>query len=202
MQRYRAAELLARKYRGGRGCLYTVIMIGAVWVSMGLCIFSRLFTGNTASGGIFSGMSTGLIIGLAVGIGLIWYLSRGNQAAASAKKTVDEVKTKVDIEEFNALDKEFGGDHQRVVMLQRQAEATVNAFFGYEDTPSAPPALLSVPNVIDAAQSPATPTPPSVVAVPAAQASAARTTIYCTKCGVANAVGSKFCMKCGQTLIT
>jgi hypothetical protein len=201
MQRYRAAVPLARKHHSGRGCLYAAIVIGCAWVGMGLCAFTSLAGRNTSSSGVFSGMGTGLIIGLAVGIGLIWYLSRGAQAAADAKKIVDQVSATVDVEEFDRLDKEFGGDYQRVVMLQQQAQTVVNAFFGREDMPGgAPLARLSAANVTDAEPAQAAATPPTAAA-PAVQSSAARTTVYCHKCGTANTVGNKFCLKCGQPLI-
>jgi hypothetical protein len=202
MQRYRAAEPLARKHHSGRGCLYAAIVIGCAWIGMGLCAFTGLAGGNTSSSGVFSGMGTGLMIGLAVGIGLIWYLSRGAQAAANAKKIVDEVKAKVDVEEFDALDKEFGGDYQRVVALLHQAQTVVHAFFGNDDTPGgAPLAMLSAANVTEARPAQAAATPPPTAAAPAVQSTAVRTTVYCHKCGTPNTVGNKFCLKCGQALI-
>jgi TM2 domain-containing membrane protein YozV len=55
-----------------------------------------------------------------------------------------------------------------------------------------PAASVALPTPTTASQAPIGTAPPT----------AARTTIYCAKCGTANAASGKFCMKCGQALIT
>ncbi len=62
--------------------------------------------------------------------------------------------------------------------------------------PLAPAAISSPPVPASAAVSIQASAPPSV------QTPAQRTAIYCVKCGASNAVGGKFCMKCGAALIT
>jgi TM2 domain-containing membrane protein YozV len=57
---------------------------------------------------------------------------------------------------------------------------------------SGPVASAALPTPVKDAQAPIQTTRPPVP----------RTTVYCAKCGTANAAGGKFCMKCGQALIT
>ena len=56
----------------------------------------------------------------------------------------------------------------------------------------APAASAALPRPAESSQAPAGATP----------STAGRTTIYCAKCGTPNTVGGKFCMKCGQALVT
>lgn len=132
--------------RNGFGLLYYFVGLPA---SIGL--FMALFSGGNWSS------NTGVIPGLVVGIGawlagaIMFTRWLHHKEYKQAKKVVDELKDKIDLPRFIALDNEFGGTTQ-ARQLQAHAQAVVDAFF--ENRPLPPPPALA-PAALPASVTPA-----------------------------------------------
>lgn len=119
------------------------------WLQKSVFALFYYFVGLPASTGLFAALftagnwssNTGIILGFIAGIGawiagLIMYNRwLHHKEYQEAKKVVDELKDKIDLPRFAALDKELRGvTHAR--QLQAEAQGLITSFFG--DTASQP----------------------------------------------------------------
>jgi hypothetical protein len=200
-QTYRASLQVYKQLEPYNGPQQQAIHLTA-WglIGVSLCMVMGSSIAGRSAGSFFSFLGMLMLCG---GIALRFWSDRRRKAGTfnQAKKTVAEIGQEIDIELFDRLDREFGGDYNRALDAQREAQAVVSHFFDENgDFLAVPVAATSAPTANAAMPSqnrvPATSTPS------ASQPTATRTTIYCARCGTANAAGGKFCMKCGQALIT
>lgn len=180
-------------------------------------LFTALFTGGDWSN------NTGGIIGLIVGIGAwvagLVMINRWQNAKVykQAKKVVDELKDKIDLPRFIALDNELGGT-TRARQLQQEAQSFLAAFFGEPtiqaattttvgsrqyDQPAAPvdlPLRTAPPPQPDSTLLKA-PSSASDVASSGAAPDAQRSN-FCSTCGQPLTPGARFCMHCGTKVLS
>lgn len=141
-----ASEIVAR-YAGRNGCLARMALL--TYILFGVPLLGWMFGGIGGSGFSSAGFWFGIILG---GAGLVlWLREMHGWAYSSAKKVVDELGKKIDVDRFKALDQELG-DAERARQLQTHAQAVVNAFF--EDKPLPPPPALA-PAVLPSSAVPA-----------------------------------------------
>lgn len=141
-----ASEIVAR-YAGRNGCLARIALFTYIFV--GLPLLGWTFAGIGGSGFSSVGFWFGIILG---GAGLIlWLRAMHGLEYSSAKKVVDELGKKIDVDRFKALDQELG-DAERARQLQTHAQAVVDAFF--ENKPLPPPPALA-PAALPASVTPA-----------------------------------------------
>lgn len=192
--RYRAALPDAQKYGiAQNGCIAP--LVGYV----GLIVFGAA---GAAVGAALRIADIGLILGLVGWFVFMRTYTSTRKQRAEAKKTVEALQNKIDLERFNAIDAEFNGDRERVANLRQQARTLVEAFFG-SGAPVALP-MAAVSSLAPTSNSTASPSAPAsavqargalIQANPAPPA-----TVNCPACGGQNPPGAKFCMKCGQPL--
>jgi len=198
--------------RNGFGLLYYFVGLPA---SIGL--FVALFSGGNWSS------NTGVIPGLVVGIGawlagaIMFSRWLHHKEYKEAKKVVDELKDKIDLPRFIALDNELGGTTQ-ARQLQQEAQGFLAAFFGepsiraattttvgsrQHDQPAAPvdlPLRTAPPPQLD---STALEAPSSVTSVASLGAAPnAQRSNFCTNCGQPLTPGARFCMHCGTKVLS
>lgn len=141
-----ASEIVAR-YAGRNGCLARMALLTYIFV--GLPLLGWTFAGIGGSGFSSVGFWFGIILG---GAGLIlWLRGMHGLEYSSAKKVVDELGKKIDVDRFRDLDQEFG-DAGHARQLQAHAQALADAFF--ENKPLPPPPVL-VPAVLPGSAVPA-----------------------------------------------
>lgn len=191
----------------GLGLLYYFVGLPA---SIGL--FMALFTGGNWSN------NTGGIVGLIVGIGAwvagLIMINRWQNAKKykRAKKVVDELKDKIDLPRFIALDNELGSTTQ-ARQLQQEAQSFLAAFFGEPsiqaattttvgsrqyDQPAAPvdlPLRTAPPPQLDSTSLEAPSSVTNVASLGAAPN--AQRSNFCINCGQPLTPGARFCMHCG-----
>jgi hypothetical protein len=173
--RYRAALPDAQKYGiAQNGCI--ALLVGYI----GIAVFGAA---GAAVGAVLRMGDIGFILGLVGWFVFMRTYTATRKQRAAAKKTVDALQNKIDLDRFNAIDAEFNGDRERVANVRQQARLLVDVFFG-----NATPAALPLA---------ATPDTSSVAVQPQ---SAAISTATCPACGAPYPSGAKFCMKCGQSL--
>lgn len=126
-----ASEIVAR-YAGRNGCLARMALF--TYILFGLPLLGWMFGGIGGSGFSSAGFWFGIILG---GAGLVlWLRAMHGWEYSKAKKVVDELAKKIDVDRFKALDQELG-DAERARQLQTHAQAVVDAFF--ENRPLPPP---------------------------------------------------------------
>jgi ribosomal protein S27E len=179
-----------------------LLTYGFVGILIIMTLFANLFSGGDWSSD-WSGV--GLLLGAGVGVAGLLYLARGMHAEEyrRAKKVVDELKDKIDLARFTALDNEFGGP-ARARQLRQEAERFAAAFFG-ESSDQMVSAYLPTSAQND---HPAPETDPSLSGAPTPQGeyvlagatSTAGQPAACGHCGKPVEPNSRFCLFCGQKL--
>jgi len=191
------------RYASRNGCLAQMGLLtyGFVGIPTIMILFANLLSGGNWSSD-WSGV--GLLLGLGVGIAGLIYLARGMHAGEyrQAKKVVDELKDKVDLARFTALDNELGGPvHAR--QLQQEAERIAAAFFGESSDQVVSYLPISAQNdhpAPEADPSPSeVPTPQGKPVLAGAPPAAGQPTT-CRHCGKPAEPNSRFCLFCGHKL--
>jgi hypothetical protein len=130
-----ASETVAR-YAGRNGCLARMALL--TYIVVGLPFLGWTFGGSGGNGFSNAGFLFGLVLGV---VGLIFWLRQMHVwKYGEAKRTVDELGKKMDVDRFKALDQELG-DATRARQLQAHAQALADAFF--ENRPLPPPPTLT-----------------------------------------------------------
>lgn len=184
--------------RNGFGLLYYFVGLPA---SIGL--FVALFSGGNWSS------NTGVIPGLVVGIGawLAGAIMFGrwlhHKEYKEAKKVVDELKDKIDLPRFIALDNELSGTTRARQLLQ-DAQSLLAPFFGEPITPSASAYMPASRQYDHPAPEvdhtlPGAPAAQVDYALPGAPPAPSQSTT-CSNCGEPVGSNSRFCPSCGHKL--
>ncbi len=196
----------------GLGLLYYFVGLPA---SIGL--FMALFSGGNWSSN--TGVVPGLVVGIGAWVAGLIMIGRWQNAKEykRAKKVVDELKDKIDLPRFMALDNEFCGTTQ-ARQLQQEAQSFLAAFFGEPsiqaatttargsrqyDQPAAPadlPLRVTPPPQLDSTLLEA-PSSVRAVASPGATSGAQRSN-FCSSCGQPLTPGARFCMHCGTKVLS
>jgi hypothetical protein len=121
-KRLQEAAYTVAEYAPRNSCLVQIGLVLYVYPGIGIPIGVMI--------SLF-GNSLGIILGLAVWVaGLVaimrWMNARGYR---QAKKLLDDSKNKLDLEQFNALDRELGGE-DKTRRSQAEAQRLVQDFFG------------------------------------------------------------------------
>lgn len=198
------AENAVTQYAGRNGCLAQIGLLAYAFV--GIPAIAAL-SGAMLGGGNWSssGSQTGLVIGAILGLVSFFIIARGMHAKdyKQAKRVVDELKDKIDLPRFAALDNELGSTTRARQLLQ-DAQNLLAPFFGEPTTPSAPAYMPASRQY----NHPAPEVDYTLPGAPAAQVDdtlsgappAASQSTTCSDCGEPMGPNSRFCPSCGHKL--